>query len=171
MVGIFVVLLIIFLTAFFGLDQYASAMGAEDLRIRYLGISLLSPEFRVFLGLGIVFLEFAVILFSMLDRIVDTVRETIKPLARLIPLVAFLTASYQTFAPILRNSVIIEDAGPAVQTNYLFNVVNDSGFRAGILLTLFTMILFLLANRALRSESDEVKALRAELAKYRRLMR
>jgi hypothetical protein len=171
MVGIFVVLLIIFLSAFFGLDQYASAVGGEDLRLRYLGISLLSPEFRAFLGLGIVFFEFAIILFSMLDRVVDTIRETIKPLARLIPLVAFLISSYQTFAPLFLNSVAIEDAGPAVQTNYLFSVVNDSDFSAGILLTLFTMILFLLANRALKSESDEVKALRAEVAKYRRLMR
>lgn len=175
MIGIFVVLLVIFLAAFFGLEQYVNAVGARDLSVQYLGvdlgISVLSPTFRAFLGLGIVFFEFAIILFSMLDRIVDTVRETIKPLARLIPLIAFLIASYQTFAPFLLNSVTVEDAGPAIQTNELFEVVNSSGFSAGILLTLFTMILFLLANRALRSENAEVKALRAEVAKYRRLLR
>jgi hypothetical protein len=171
MVGILILLLIAFLAAFFGLDQYADIVGASDLRLRFIGFSLLSPEFRVFLGIGIAALEFGIILFSMLDRIVETIRETIKPLARLVPLGAFLISSYQTFVPIFLNVVTLSDAGPAVRTDYFFEVINNNRFSEGILLTLFTMVLFLIANRALRSESDEVKALRAELARYRRVLR
>jgi hypothetical protein len=170
---ILVVLLIVFLTAFFGIDRFVDwfAGDAQDAQIKYLEIPLSSPQIRIFLGLGTVFLEFAIILFSMLDRIVDTIRETIKPLARLIPLGAFLISIYQTFAPLLTNSVSMEGAGPAVRTSNLVNIVNDNSFSEGILLTVFTMLLFLVADRALRSESEEVKALKAELAKYRRALR
>ena len=77
------------LAAYFGLDVYADAVGASDLRLRYLDVSLLNENVFAFLGACILFLQFAIILFSMLDRIADTLRIIIRPLALLIPLILY----------------------------------------------------------------------------------
>jgi len=167
MVAIFVLLLIGFLVAFFGGTELLNEFVGGQVQI--MGTSLDSPAVQVFLGGGIIFLEFVIILFAMLDRIVDTIKEVIKPLAKLIPLGAFLTSIYQTFEPIVKSFLPKEIVGAAGNNpGYIAQAVQDGTLSRGILLTLGTMILFLLANRALRPESEEVKALKAELAKARR---
>lgn len=177
---LFVLLLIIFLVAFFGgieafADFYRDYVNQQG-DVRILGLlsltSLTSPEFKVFLGGGIVFLEFVIILFSMLDRIVDTIKEIIRPVAKLIPLGAFLTAIYQTFKPIVESLLPQEVVGAAGNNpGYIAQAVRDGSLTTGILLTLGTMILFILAGRALRPENEEVKKLQAELARTRRALR
>ena len=171
MVKLLVLLLFVFLFAFFGgMDAiHQNLLGGGGIRI--MGTSTKSPEFQAFLGGGVVFLEFAIILFSMLDRIVDTIRETIKPLARLIPLGAFLTAIYQTFTPIVQGIANRGVGAANTETAYIANAVADGSLSQGALFTLGTMILFLLANRVFGAENPEVRALRAELAKYRRALR
>jgi hypothetical protein len=54
---------------------------------------------------------------------------------------------------------------------YIATAVENGSLTEGILLTLGTMLLFILATRALSSESAEVRALRAELAKYRKVLK
>jgi len=169
MVPLFVLLLIGFLFAFFGgVDALHEFLGGE---IVVMGTSTRSPEFQVFLGGAIVFLEFAIILFSMLDHVIDTLRETIRPLARLIPLGAFLASIYQTFTPIVRDLVARSTGTATAETVYIARAVENGTLSQGILLTLGTMILFLLANRILGTENAEIRALRAELAKYRRVLK
>lgn len=167
---LFVLLLIVFLVAFFGgISAFNNFMGGD---VKILGISLTSPEVQVFLGVGIVFLQFAIILFFMLDLIVDTIKEVIKPVAKLIPLGAFLTAGYQTFAPIVKSFLPTEVVGAAGNNpGYIVQAVNDGSLTTGIFLTLGTMILFILASRALRPDNEEVRKLQAELARTRRALR
>lgn len=166
MVRLLVLLLIIFLVAFFGKDIFAQISGGHDIEVMGTVVgSLDDKNVEIFLGSAIAFLEFAIILFAMLHRIADTIREIIKPIARLVPLGAFVASIYTTFKPIVENILFAND-GTAVAS-----VVDSSSFTIGILLTLGTMLLFLMANRILGEESAEVRALRAELAKYRRALR
>ncbi len=167
MVGLFVILLTVFLLAFFGgMDQLHELLGGQ---INIMGTTTGSPEFQVFLGGAIAFLEFVIILFSMLDRIIDTLRETVKPLARLVPLGAFITVIYQTFAPIFQDFASRGMGAAGTDSTYIAQAVSNGTLSQGILLTLGTMLLFLLANRIFGGESDEVRALKAELAKYRKV--
>ena len=168
--NLFVLLLIVFLAAFFGgIDALNTYMGGD---VQILGTSLKSPAVQVFLGGGIVFLEFIIILFSMLDRIVDTIKEVIRPVAKLIPLGAFLTAIYQTFEPIVKSFFPQQIVGAAGNNpGYIVQAVNDGSLTRGILLTLGTMILFILAGRALRPDNAEVRKLQAELARTRKALR
>lgn len=137
-----------------------------------MGTSLQGAGVQVFLGLGIAISMFAVILFSMLDRIFDTIRDTIKPLARLVPLIAFVASAYRTFWPIIVSLLPQELVGAAGDNpDFIIQTVESGAFTRGVLLTLGTMLLFLLTNRALGRESAELKALRAELAKQRRASR
>ena len=165
MVRLFVLLLIIFLIVFFGLDIITEVFGSEIQVMDTTVGSLKDKNVEIFLGGAIAFLEFAVILFSMLHRIADTIREIIKPIARLVPLGGFLASIYMTFKPIADNIFSGGDSASVAA------IVDSGSFSFGILLTLGTMLLFLVANRILGEESAEVRALRAELAKYRRALR
>jgi hypothetical protein len=120
---------------------------------------LQSTEFRAFLGIGIIICEFIIILFSMLYGIADTIRDVIKPLARLIPLGLFVLAIYRTFEPIFT----AEDP-----VAYLTTAASDGTLTRAILFSLGSMLLFVLANRALGGETLRIKSLEAELAKLRR---
>lgn len=167
MVVLFVILLIGFLATFFGIDIYTEIIGGSDIEVMGTTVGSLKDEnVKIFLGGAIAFLEFAIVLFSMLQRIADTIREVIKPVARLLPLGAFLTAIYTTFEPIVSKFFVASESDVDVAA-----VVNSSSFSFGILLTLGTMLLFLLANRILGGDSAEIRALRAENAKIRRLLR
>ncbi len=154
-----VLLLLVFLAGFFGLETYAqNVMQASDIRI--LGISLLSSEFRAFLGIGVLFLEFAVILFSMLDRIGDTIREIIRLAARLLPFGLFLTSIWKTFAPVLQallpNEILGQIGMASENPAPLTQVVTGDGFSEGVLLTLGTMALFIITTYALNRPSPTV---------------
>ena len=81
-------------------------------------------------------------------------------------------ALYKTFAPIVESllpQAVVGAAGdnPA----YIAQAAQDGSLTRGILITLGTMLLFLLAYRALTAESEEVRALKAELARTRRALR
>jgi len=166
LLGLYIFILIGFLISFFSPNILEKLAGGD---IQIMGFSLQSPELKAFLAGGIVFLEFSIILFAMLDRIVDTIREIIRPIAKLLPLVAFLTSTYQTFGPLVKSFLPQSVVGPTGNNpDYITIAVADGSFSRGILLTLGTMLLFLLANRALMSESEEVRALKAELKKARK---
>lgn len=173
MVSIFVLLLIVFLGLFYGPDLYLNAVGAagnEQLSIA--GVFIQSPPIRVVLASGIAFFMISIVIFSLLDRIAETIKFIIKPFAALLPLLAFLGALYRTFAPMLANFLpqpVAQAAG--VTPKNVVQWANDPEFTIGILITLGAMLLFLFAYRALTGESDEVRALRAELARTRRALR
>ena len=169
MIGLFVLLLLIFLGLFYGPGLYSSATGAD---IQVAGVSLQSAQIQVVLASGIAFLQFAIVIFSVLDRIAETFKLIIKPIAVLLPLVAFLAAMYRTFAPIFA-SFLPQGAAQAmgVSSADIATWVTSAQFATGILITFGTMLLFLLAYRALTTESDEVRALKAELARTRRALR
>ena len=161
-----VLLLIIFLAAFFGLDILPQFLGGTEIEVMGVRVaSLNNPTLQLALGGAVVFLQFAIIIFSMLGHIGDTIRETIKPVARLFLLGAFLASAYYMFEPIVA-PILFEQQPPNVAA-----VVEDDTLKIGILLTLGTMMLFLAANRTLRTESEEIKALRRELARYRRVLK
>ncbi|MDM8529196.1 hypothetical protein QUF58_13430 [Anaerolineales bacterium HSG24] len=148
-----------------------NTMQAAD--VKFLGISLLSPGFRFFLGLGIVFCQVVIIMAVALDRVGDTVRDVIKPIVRLFPLAAFLSVSYNTFSPIIfsvmPNSMAQAAGEPQVS---LAQAVNSPAFSEGILLTLATMMLFLIASSVLRNkqESNRVRELEAHIRRLKRNM-
>ncbi len=175
-VFILVLLLLGFLAAYFGFPVislvFTEVTGSE---VRVMGSSLeqltQDPRVQVFLGGGIILIQFAIILFSMLDRIANTIREIIKPVARLIPLAAFGVAAYQTFEPLISGLLNPNFVAEGADTAALASAVESGAITRAVLITLGTMILFLLSNRLMSAESEEVKRLRAELARTRRALR
>ena len=172
-IALFVLLLIGFFAAFFGFDALAHAMGAASTdvvvhiaTIQDFQISLSLPALRAFLGSGIVFFEFIIIVFSVLDRVLDTIRALIKPIAVLVPLGAFLVSAYKTFEPII-NTVLPKPYG-AGEPAAIAGAVDSPAFSTNVLLTFATMVVYLITTYFLREESKEVKALKAENAKLRR---
>jgi hypothetical protein len=169
------VLLLVFVAGFFGLDGIAqNVMQASDVKI--LGFSLLTDGFRVFLGIGILILQFAIIIFSMLDRIGDTIREIIKATVRIVPFVLFLSSTWKTFSPILATLLppsVNNTLGMASTNASVAQIVNSDSFSLGVILTLVTMFLFIVTTYALSGprESPQVKALKAELARARKELR
>ena len=158
MVRGFVLLLLLLSGAYIGLE----ILQATGNQLTYGDVSLQflqSDQIRAFLGIGIIICEFVIILFSMLYGIADTIRDVIKPLARLIPLGLFVLAIYRTFEPIFT----AEDP-----VAYLMEAASDGTLTRAILFSLGSMLLFVLANRALGGETLRVKSLEAELAKLRR---
>ena len=161
MVRAFVLLLLLLSGLYIGLE----ILRVTDSDLMILGQTyslpplLESTEFRAFLGIGIIICEFVIILFSMLYGIADTIRDVIKPLARLIPLGLFVLAIYRTFEPIFT----AEDP-----VAYLTEAAANGTLTRAILFSLGSMLLFVLANRALGGETLRVKSLEAELAKLRR---
>jgi hypothetical protein len=117
---------------------------AQGTDVKILGISILSPEFRAIVGVGIAFCELMIIVFS--SSIVLTIVEAIK----LIPLMFFVMAMYKTFWPIVSGLFPTEGAETfsAERGTYLTDVVNNDAFKEGVLLTLVTMLFFVIINQA-----------------------
>ena len=168
MVAIFILLLLTFFAAFFGLEQLTQALGmATNNNTILLGtvsgyqISLSMAAVRTFLGGGIVFFELIIIILSVFDRIMDTIKATVRPVATLVPLVAFLYSVYNTFRPIVQNLM-----GGDVQV--IATTVNQPSFNLDVLSTFGLMVLFLVVAAILGGENAEVKRLRTELQKYKK---
>jgi hypothetical protein len=173
MVFLLVMLLSLFLCAFLGLEPFlVNVIHATDVRI--VGISLTGTGFRAFLGFGVVFLEFALIVFALLDRVGETIKAVLKPLASLLPLVGFIFSSYQTFAPIFASLLprsLATQAGIAQNENYLAQAVNDGTFTRNVVVTVVMMLLFVLTTLALSRPGDvsaEIRRLRAENDRFKK---
>lgn len=170
MVRVFVLLLLLFFGAYIGLEILRATQQDMMIMDTYSLQSLQSTEFRATLGIAIIICEFVIVLFSMLFHIADTIRDVIKPLARLIPLGLFVTAIYKTFSPLIMGFLPTEITG-AAETNpfaYLTAAAANGTLTQTILFSLGSMLLFVLANRALGGETSRIKTLEAELAKLRR---
>jgi hypothetical protein len=168
---LFFLLLIVFITAFFGMESFVvNFMQAADVKV--LGISMLDPGFRLFLALGIVFCQLVIIMVAMLDRVGDTIRDVIKPIFRLLPLMAFVTVSYNTFAPIVFSMLPETAAQVAGQSpNYNFaQAVYAPEFSTKIMLTVVTMVLFLITSSTLSDTRDSARVRQLE-AQIKRLKR
>ncbi len=173
---IFVILLTVFFVAFVGLGTFDIEISQNMTLMSTLndvGISM--ADVQVVLGIGILFCQVAIILFAMLDRIGFAVRAVIVPLLRLVPLIAFLTSIWKTYSPILFSLLpdrVAEVFGAAKVDNYMAQAVSDGTFMRGVIITLFTMLLFVLFTYALRpGDSPQVKQLKAENAKLRKQVR
>ena len=179
-----VILLFIFLCAFVGLRPFVtSVLQAQDVSI--MGVSVFDTGMQVFLALGIIFLEFAIIFFSLLDRIGDTIKSVLKPLASLIPLGLFVSYVQRTFTPIFlsvfpqRTSLeiggaqITAEAGMTASDSYITAAISSGEFTSNVLLTVAFMGLFALISSAIsqpRNFSTELRRLRAENARFRKLL-
>jgi len=169
------ILLIIFLIAFVSLDQIlpllnalgiASTADAINLpNIAGLHLSISKAGLRVLLGGGAVFFQFIIIITSMLDRIMDTLKAVVRPITILVPLIAFLFSAYQTLEPVIKSLLPTEITGASVD---FAATVNQTEFSRNVILTFGTMVLYLLFSRIFRPESDEVKSLRAEIRRLKR---
>jgi hypothetical protein len=173
MVAILILFLILFLCSFLGLEPFmTNFMQAADIRV--LGISLTGTGFRAFLGFGVVFLEFALIVFALLDRVGETIKAALKPLASLLPLAGFLFSSYKTFAPIFTSLLpasLAAQAGIAQNDNYLAQAINDGSFRLNVIVTVAMMLLFVVTTLAVARPgevSSEIRRLRAENARFKK---
>ena len=177
---IFSVLLIIFLAAFFGfgygfLDVVVSE-NVPSLSAYLAQIGITTTQIQILLGIGVLFCQFAIILFSMLDKIGATILAVIKPVIRLIPLIAFLTSIWSTYAPVLFNVLpdgVANAFGVAKVDNYMAQAVSDGTFARGVIITLLMMLLFVITTMALGRPEDSarVKALKDENAKLRKQLR
>jgi hypothetical protein len=171
-IALFVLLLIVFFAAFFGFDMIAQSFGAAstgDVQIATVQgfqISLSLPALRALLGGGIIFCEFVIIVFSVLDRILETIRALIRPVAVLLPLSGFVLSAYKTFEPIIR--VLLPAPFGQGNPTEIATAVNAPAFNLNVLLTFGMMVVYLITTYFLREESREVRALRAEIAKLRR---
>jgi hypothetical protein len=170
-VALFALLLIIFLAAFFGLDLLTGPGAGGDIYIATVqnnDVFLSSSGIRVFLVGGILFFEFVIIVASLFDRMLNTIRVIIRPLITLIPLSAFLYSAYQTFYPIIKSLVPIDGEADPGQ---IAEIVNNSGFNSDVLQTIGTMLLYLIVAKVIGRgmvDADEVRAMRAELRRYRK---
>lgn len=168
MVALFVLLLLIFFAAFFGLDQATQALGIasnnSDILLTTVGeyqVSLSRAGVRTFLGGGIVLFELLIIVMSVFDRIMDTIKATVRPVATLVPLVAFLYSVYNTFRPIIENFL-------SGDVEYIAQAVNDPSFTQEVLVTFGLMVLFLVVAGILGGESAEMRRMRSELQRYKK---
>lgn len=167
MVALFVLLLIIFLGAFLGLDVLTGPSPDGNIYVATVqnsDIFLSGSGIRVLLVAGILFCEFVIIVTSLFDRMVNTIRVIIRPLVTLVPLSGFLYSTYRTFYPIIEN--LLPGRDPA----QIANIVNNPGFNTSVLTTIGTMLLYLIIARLLGSgvDQEEVKALRAEVQRLRK---
>lgn len=167
-VALFVLLLLIFYAAFFGLDQVTQALGIasnnSDILLTTVGnyqVSLSRAAVRIFLGGGIVVFQLLIIVMSVFDRIMDTIKATVRPVATLVPLVAFLFSVYNTFRPIIENFL-----GGDIES--IAQSVNDPSFTQQMLVTFGLMVLFLVVAAILGGESAEMKRMRSELQRLKK---
>jgi hypothetical protein len=171
LVALFVLLLILFLGAFFGLDLLTGPAGGGDIYIATVqnnDVFLSSAGIRVFLVGGILFFEFVIIVLSLFDRMINTIRVIIRPLITLIPLSAFLYSAYETFYPILRTLLPI---GGEADAGRIAEIVNNPGFNSDVLQTIGTMLLYLIVAKIIGRgvvDASEARAMRAELQRYRK---
>ncbi len=160
-------LLIIFLVAFFGMESFVvNYLQAADIKI--LGISLLSSGVQAFLGIGIIFCELGIVIFSMLDPVGNTIKEAIKPLVKMTFLSVFLKAIYDTFSPIAFSLLPTKVAlvmGATSNDYSITEAVNNGSFNQNILFTLGAMILFIVTTSALREhgETRKIQVLEAKI--------
>lgn len=170
-------LLIIFLAAFFWLDQFtqilvglniASVADNHIILGTFSGfqVAVSQPGLRAFLGIGAVFFEFLIIVMSMFDRVLDTIKVIIKPLTVVVPLIAFVYSAYQTFEPVVRTLLPTEISGAS--TNDLVSIVSSSDFNQKVLITFAFMVLYLIFSRLFVTDNAELKALRAENQRLKR---
>ncbi len=176
MVTLFALLLVIFLIAFFGLDQFTQLLGiavANDnipiATINNVQIMLSRSELRVFLGGGIVFFEFAIIMLSMFDRVLDSLKAVVKPITVLVPLIGFVYSVYQTFSPVVKSLLPTEIGG--AEPGYIATAAQDETLGLNVLLTFGMMLLYLAITRIVGGDSPEVKALKAENARLKKELR
>lgn len=170
MVPLSALLLIIFLAAFFWLDQFTQILAGLQIAniagddivlgaIRGFQVSISKAGLRAFLGAGAVFFEFLIIVLSLLDRVMDTIKALVRPLTVIVPLAGFLYSAYQTFEPIVRSLLPTEISGAS--TN-LVEIVSQPQFNQRVLITFALMVLYLLFSRLFAADNAEVRALRAE---------
>jgi hypothetical protein len=168
---IFTILMLVFIAAFLGLGygyDFKILDNTAPLITTLTQIGISTTQVQILLGVGILFCQFGIIIFSMLDRISDTVKAIIKPLVRLVPLSAFLTAIWQTYSPVMFSLLpggVAQAFGAARVDNYMAQAVSDGSFSTGVLWTLGTMLLFMVTTRALGQprDSEQVKYLRAQV--------
>lgn len=182
MVALFVLLLIIFLTAFFQFDNLINlvnqvgplqqmGISANNDIIRIAFFEMSTPTLRALLGGGAVFFELMIILLTVFDRIMDTVKLVVKPLATLIPLSAFVYFVYETFYPIVMDLLPPQAGGTGNPAN-IASAISTGDFRNSILLTFGFMLLYLIVANILENRSNrEIEALRAELRKCQNRLR
>ena len=173
---IFVILLAIFAAAFIGLGYFDIQISETTSLMTFLndvGISM--AEVQVLLGVAILFCQLAIILFSMLDRIGFAILAIVKPLLRLVPVLAFLTTVWKTYSPLVFNLLpdrFSEIFGVSTTDDYLAQSIADGSFTRGVILTIVTMLFFVIVSYALRpSDSPQVRQLKAENAKLRKQVR
>lgn len=153
MTRFFVLLLLLFSALFFGLEPAArTALRYKDIKV--LGVSLLTTDFRTFLGAGIAFCELVIIISSA--RIMATMANIIKVLQdflRLLPLSAFCLAAYKTFWPIINNEIIpasiAKRFGITQNPAYAAQSIDSRSFTHGVLVTLITLLFFAATNKYL----------------------
>lgn len=139
-------------------------------------VGISANNLRALFGIGLVFSELAIIALSMLDRIGDTIKETLRPLARLVPLLVFLTSVWDTYSPLLLSLLpasVAEWFGRPEYASYsIAQAVEGSDFTYGVILTLVTMLFFVVVNYALGRPKDnaELRRLRAEVARYKKML-
>lgn len=184
MVALFVLLLVIFLTAFFQFDNLINALNqgllgplqafgitANNEVIRVAFFEIPAPTLRAMLGGGAVFFELMIILLTVFDRILDTVKLVVRPLVTLVPLSAFIYFVYQTFYPIIMDLLPPQAGGSGNPAN-IASAISTGDFRNSILLTFGFMLLYLIVANILEGRSNrEIETLRAELKKCRSRLR
>ena len=159
MSGFFIVLLLAFSALFFGLEPAAQhAWDVTDIKV--LGFSLLSPEFRTFLGVGIAFCELVLIfsatsILSMLGNVIGVLKGVLK----LIPLLAFCFAAYRAFWPIVTNEIVpapmAKTFGITQSEAYLTKTANSNSFTQAVTWTLVTLLFFAITNQAAKPKKPK----------------
>jgi hypothetical protein len=153
MTCLFVLLLLLFSALFFGLEPAAqSALSYKDIRV--LGVSLLTSDFRAFLGVCIAFCELVLIFSSVRIRsTLGNIFKVLKDFIQLLPLAAFCLAAYKAFWPIINKEIIpapIADwLGIQQDPTYITQTVDSRSFSQGVLLTLIALLFFGVTHRIL----------------------
>lgn len=141
-------LLIFLLVPFFIAEPLVnSVFHARDVKV--FGVSLVGPEFRAVLGVGIAICEMGIIFLSVFGRIGDALSDIVRPLLRVAPLIAFFTVFFKTFRPILARFFPSLFSSLEAEVSVV-QAVNTDSFTEGVLLTVAALALFVVTNDFLR---------------------
>lgn len=140
-------LLIILLIPFFVAEPLInSVFNARDVKV--FGVSFVGQQVHTFLGIAIVICEIAIVLFSMLGRMRDTLDDILRPFLRFAPLYAFFEVFRRSFRPILTRYFPFLFGSPEQEAS-IAQAVSSNAFTEGVLLSVGALILFIITNNFL----------------------
>ncbi|OQY42033.1 MAG: hypothetical protein B6242_16605 [Anaerolineaceae bacterium 4572_78] len=171
---VFSISLLIFLIGYFGLGYIIYDVDGGTGALFMGRVDLLGPEFRIFLGLGIIISEIGIIAFGLSHRVGTSISAAFVPILNISALGYFLLTAYNTFVPIISYlcpSILSQYCYPTSQAQ-INTLINSGMFDWNLLVTFVAMIVFAATSNFLSMPHDlaKIKRLEEEVRKYKKIL-